>query len=168
MKNENGRPPCERYIPIEVNEALRESWLKREPRRPSVPMEHLLTLNELLSAYHYDSEKQRLFGIHRSDQLLYNITDELLDVAITEMQEEGVTVVGLIFRVIQQALEIYPVLRKQMFGPVLHHARSSIEDPCGNELRFRHACSFAKRIRCSIGERAKGDCRRGKIRRGPP
>jgi hypothetical protein len=67
MKNEAGRPPCERFIPIEVNEEVRETWQKRHPSLAPVPGEHHLTLNELLSAYHYDSEKERLFGIHRSD-----------------------------------------------------------------------------------------------------
>lgn len=126
MENEDGSPPSERYMPVEVNKALRERWRARHSTQP-VPGEYRLTLNDLLSAYHYDSEKERLFGIHRSDQLMYDISDRLLETVIEEIQDDGATVVGLLFRIIQEAMEIYPPFRKQLLGPVLHHARSSEE-----------------------------------------
>jgi hypothetical protein len=122
-RNENGQPPHRRFLPIEADEILK----RKIEKDSSMTLEHVLTLNELMLAYHYPEEKNRIFGIVTPNEHVFDLVDRLLDLAIEEMQLENATVVGVVLKLIQLMIEGDRVMRKYVMGAFLYHAKSSAE-----------------------------------------
>jgi hypothetical protein len=120
-RNRDGRPPSQRYIPLEADEALTE----KIENDLTMTGEHTVTLNELLLAYRHDEAKYRLFGIKTPDQHVHDLIDRQLGVAIQEMQQENATVCGVVYRLVQTAVNV--VYLKHVIAPQLHHDRSADE-----------------------------------------
>ncbi|MEZ0058133.1 hypothetical protein ACVII1_006277 [Bradyrhizobium elkanii] len=120
--NKEGDPPSQRYLWIEADEKRLNAM-----SRQFVRGEHHLTLHDLYLAYHYDEHKSRLFMVNSADQEVRDVIDRFLDLAITEMQQENATVVGLVSILLFHVLETHERLRKQVLGPPLMHQRSTTE-----------------------------------------
>lgn len=99
-------PPPARYLPIEADEARRQLIAADSTIDP----EHLDTLDGLKLLLTSDAEKTRVFcgGLDREGRA---ILDDLLEVAIREIEVEHATVVGVVNVLILRMLDICGELR---------------------------------------------------------
>ena len=122
---ENSRSPASgekrsasqpRYLPIEADSERRrkiESDLTINP-------DHLGTLSELKLLLASDAEKTRVF-CGCLDQEARAILDDLLEVAIEEIEVEHATVVGIVNVLLLRMLDIRGALRIGELGRLLGH-----------------------------------------------
>ncbi|SHI13594.1 hypothetical protein [Bradyrhizobium erythrophlei] len=118
--NRDALPPHRRFLPIEADDALRQQILADQMIDP----EHLGTLNDFILLRTSDEEKDRVFlstlGPESAD-----ILDDLMEVAIREMQVEQATVVGLASVIITRALDLCIAIQRQELGRLIVLRRSS-------------------------------------------
>ena len=114
--SEETKHPTERSLPVQVT---KDDGVDRGV--------YAISLNQLLLAWSYEGEKEKLFGIHTPDQKVRDVIGDLLHVAITEIQAEGATACGLAFKLIDKAIDLHQSLSKHIYGPILWHARSPEE-----------------------------------------
>lgn len=103
-----------RYLAMEADDVLRQQ-IETDPR---INPEHLDTLDGLKLLLTSDAEKARVFlGTlgHEAQEIL----DDLLEVAIGEIEEEHATVVGIVNVLILRMLDIVVALRRNDLGEIL-------------------------------------------------
>jgi hypothetical protein len=100
-------PAHPRYLPIEADDVRRQQIEADVPVNP----DHLGTLKDLRLLLASDVEKTRVF-CGTLDQEAKQILDDLLEVAICEIEQEHATVVGVVNALILRMLDIRVALRR--------------------------------------------------------
>ena len=105
------RPPSQRWLPIEADSQLRQK-IKADP---TINPDHLSTLDDLKLLLRSNEEKSRVFsGSMEPEERI--ILDKLLEVAITELEVEYATAVGVVNVLVLRALDIIVALKRQELG----------------------------------------------------
>jgi hypothetical protein len=107
-----------RYLPVEADSELR----KKIEADATIDPEHLGTLSELELLLTSDAEKDRVF-LGSLDHDGRAILDDLLKVAIGEIELEHSTVVGIVNVMILRMLDIRAALEEKVLGRLLNGNR---------------------------------------------
>ena len=116
-----GRPPSERTIPVEADDALRAKILD------TLELTHLHRVNDLTLAYQYEDAKQDMFHFVTQNGAIRHVIDCALDDGIRLLQTDNVTGAGIVVSMIKTMIENHYDLRKHTLGPPTLHVRASIE-----------------------------------------
>lgn len=108
------RPTSRRYLPVEADSERRQ----KIEADPTINPDHSGTLNDLKLLLKSDAEKDRVF-FGTLNQELRVILDDLLRVAITEIEVEHATVVGVINVLTLRMLGICVAIRRDELGRII-------------------------------------------------